>query len=321
MSRPANKENHASINDLVTVPASLKGMVSASDKAMSLKHKCLHATVSTQKDQNKGVSVSSVSGEDSENIPAAESLGNLVNKAKTAIKRKCAEMGIGKHPESGLREQTTKRTKKRDAIAGSVWTGSALANCVQSEARQKPPSRRIRNIELASDATMIALPSEDIFDQEGREFEAIGGSSRFSYVADDNNLESQLTVIAPSSPLPFILSNDDDDDFFDKYDEAAYTADNTLVHIDALDVEDLFGSLDAYAPSDVVAANHTEIDLVEKADSMLSKSLSTEDSANTVSLADTTTKYIETGAAVKNAGHLAVGDIDNRLTGHFSGEE
>ncbi|KAJ1723719.1 G1/S-specific cyclin-E1 [Coemansia erecta] len=321
MTRPANKENHASSNDLVAVPASLKGLATISDRASTLKHKGSHAIVSAWKDQHKVAAVSSVSDEDLENIPTAENLGNLVSKAKTAIKRKCTEMGIGKHTASEVRDQA-KRTKKRDAMASSVWVSSAPADRVQSEIRQKSSSRKIRNIELASDATMIVLPSEDIFDQESRGFGAIGSSrsSRFSCIADDNILESQITAIAPSSPLPFIHSNDDDD-FFGRYEEAGYTADNTLVNIDELDVEDLFGSLDGYAPSANVDANRTEISFVEKTDSILSKTLSTTESAESVLIADPATKSAETGAAADKANSVAADGIDSRLARASNEEE
>ncbi|KAJ2782936.1 G1/S-specific cyclin-E1 [Coemansia interrupta] len=296
MTRPANKENHVSSSDPVTVPASLKGLASLSDRAMTLKHKGSHARVSDQ---------------DSENILAAEDLGNFVSKAKTAIKRKCTEMGIGKHTASDVRDQV-KRTKKFDAINSSVWVGSAPAGRVQSEARQKAPSRKIRNIELASDATMIVLPSEDIFDQDGRGLGAIGGgssSSRLSYIADDNILESQLTAIAPSSPIPYILSNDDD--LFGRYDEADYTADNTLVNIDDLDVEELFSSLDRYAPSDNAEANNADISLVGKANNALSKPLLITESA----------KSVENGDATNKTDSVPADDKDGRLAEPFDEKE
>ncbi|KAJ2794876.1 Cyclin-A2 [Coemansia guatemalensis] len=106
--------------------------------------------------------------------------------AKMAIKRGCAEMGIRKH--ASLCSMSTKHTR----AAKRQSTDSSRAACKRASTTQKPSRREahvIKKPELTSEATVILLPS----DADCREKDAAG-------VADSVSLESQITLVAPSSP-------------------------------------------------------------------------------------------------------------------------
>ncbi|KAJ2711513.1 G1/S-specific cyclin-E1 [Coemansia spiralis] len=101
----------------------------------------------------------------------------LVGKAKVAIKRRCAEMGIRKYASLSSMASTHARTadRKDEAAEAHKRAGAAKA-------------------ELSSEATVVVLSSDECDDDDEDEQAAAAAAA-------DVLLESQLTVVAPSSPV------------------------------------------------------------------------------------------------------------------------
>ncbi|PIA14290.1 hypothetical protein COEREDRAFT_88798 [Coemansia reversa NRRL 1564] len=111
----------------------------------------------------------------------------LPGEAKIAIKRRCAEMGIRKH--SSLSSMSTKHTR----AAKRQSTVSSRSACKRSSTTKKPSGLEACELiksELSSEATVILLPSDGV----GHEKDAA------TCVADSVSLESQITLVTPSSP-------------------------------------------------------------------------------------------------------------------------
>ncbi|KAJ2078073.1 G1/S-specific cyclin-E1 [Coemansia sp. RSA 988] len=111
----------------------------------------------------------------------------LPGEAKMAIKRGCAEMGIRKH--ASLSSMATKHAHaaKRQSI------DSSRAACKRASTTKKPSRLEPQGIKMSepsSEATVILLPSD-----AGR-YEKDSATD----IADSVSLESQITLVAPSSP-------------------------------------------------------------------------------------------------------------------------
>ncbi|KAJ2747396.1 G1/S-specific cyclin-E2 [Coemansia sp. BCRC 34301] len=130
----------------------------------------------------------------------------LVSKAKHAIKRRCAEMGIRRF--ASLSSMSTKHAKEATRLLPNDAAVRRLHK--RSSAPHKYPefsAPDADSTDLASDATIILLPSDT------GEPEQAGIRPRVCMTpsaGSTTNLESQMTLVAPSSPplLPAHLDGD-----------------------------------------------------------------------------------------------------------------
>ncbi|KAJ2330895.1 hypothetical protein GGH92_009395, partial [Coemansia sp. RSA 2673] len=129
----------------------------------------------------------------------------LVTKAKCAIKRRCAEMGIRRY--ASLSSMSAKHAndagRKPDDVA------DRLTHKCPSGPRKYPEfsAPDSESTDPASDATIILLPSEDDAPEDDilDVFECL---AKPAPAADSIALESQITLVAPSSPPPLAAHSD-----------------------------------------------------------------------------------------------------------------
>ncbi|KAJ2863775.1 G1/S-specific cyclin-E2 [Coemansia aciculifera] len=129
----------------------------------------------------------------------------LVTKAKHAIKRRCAEMGIRRF--TSLSSMSAKHAKEAAEPSSSGAVVRPMHK--RSSATRKYPEFSAPDIEssdLASDATIILLSSE----ADAPEDVDIKSRVCATPGADSTALESQITLVAPSSP-PLLPSHIDCD--------------------------------------------------------------------------------------------------------------
>ncbi|KAI8319847.1 hypothetical protein GQ54DRAFT_292257, partial [Martensiomyces pterosporus] len=137
---------------------------------------------------------------------------SFVDKAKQAIKRGCTEMGIRRY--ASLSSMTAKH-----ASAATSSTKNARKQIQRPRNRKHLEAQRASNAEPSSEATVILLPSDDASGmQEPVESAACTMDVRSNsaptpplFSADPAGLESQITLVAPSSPLHLLAQIDADE--------------------------------------------------------------------------------------------------------------
>lgn len=132
---------------------------------------------------------------------------DLVANAKRAIKRKCAEMGIQKHTSLAAKPATVD-TRNEVPVARRVKRVAGALNPKKNPFTEHAYNSllgktMVAGPELSSEATVVSLPSEGIipYDEEGDTTLFEPGTPRLPPHYDDELLDSQLTLIAPSSPI------------------------------------------------------------------------------------------------------------------------
>ncbi|KAJ2779099.1 G1/S-specific cyclin-E1 [Coemansia javaensis] len=165
MARAVNKENVPGV--ALGPPA--KGLAAAKDAA---------ARIDTAKDDAAGRTKTRKRPIADVDADAGAGAEQLVGRAKAAIRRRCAEMGIRKYASLASMSATHAGT------AGCKGAGAALRRPPGLEARTEP----------SSEATVVVLSSDE---DEGEDEDDHGEEVR----REEAGLESQLTIVAPSSPV------------------------------------------------------------------------------------------------------------------------
>ncbi|KAJ2855477.1 G1/S-specific cyclin-E2, partial [Coemansia erecta] len=197
MTRVSNKENSVALG--ADLGLSLHGLPKLADTAPDTKAAIKAKASSLRDDVSKNPPTSSSKAAKPRKRALEESneyvsSNSFVDKAKQAIKRRCTEMGIRKYVS--LSSMATKHAHaacaKKDKRANDLPRKPSVYD--RPEARDTDPS---------SEATMILLPSEyGVQEEDGDdERDADVERCRGADLDESSLLESQITLVAPSSPL------------------------------------------------------------------------------------------------------------------------
>ncbi|KAJ2391060.1 G1/S-specific cyclin-E2 [Coemansia sp. RSA 2559] len=197
MTRVSNKENSVALG--ADLGLSLHGLPKHADTAPDTKAAIKAKASSLRDDVSKNPPTSSSKSAKPRKRALEESneyvsSNSFVDKAKQAIKRRCTEMGIRKYVS--LSSMATKHAHaacaKKDKRANDLPRKPSVYD--RPEARDTDPS---------SEATMILLPSEyGVQEEDGDdERDADVERCRGADLDESSLLESQITLVAPSSPL------------------------------------------------------------------------------------------------------------------------
>ncbi|KAJ2549320.1 G1/S-specific cyclin-E1, partial [Coemansia sp. RSA 1933] len=205
MPRVSNKENTAALD--ADLGPSLHSLAKHTATAPSTRSVVKTKASLRGGDASKNASVANVKStkrhkraleQSDENVPA----NSLVDKAKQAIKRRCTEMGIRKY-----------------ASLSSISVKHAHATCEKQDKRgngllRKPPAHDhldAKDADPSSEATIVLLPSEYDIQEEAEDGSGDDGNSKGeacigqrykdTLLDESSLLESQITLVAPSSPF------------------------------------------------------------------------------------------------------------------------
>ncbi|KAI9504976.1 G1/S-specific cyclin-E2 [Coemansia spiralis] len=207
MPRSVNKENAVIPNaDLGLVPYNQQKQGGLAAKVASVTHTCADLLEPAASSKPKGTRKRAL-----EEIADNDVIESFVDKAKKAIKRGCAEMGIRKYASLSSMSANHTRTACHKQSDSRPQRPTRKRSCI-SRKPSAHDSYEIKDIDPSSEATIILLPSDS--EAKDDDEEALGASISHSFggadLDDSTLLESQITLVAPSSPIhPSVQDIDD----------------------------------------------------------------------------------------------------------------